>query len=95
MPNLTFAALLMAGCGDKDPATDDTGASVEDPFADFIYVTDAPEGDFTGFEEGYVDAWLSQSVDTAKQVTATMTGSMQRRWIVDFFSTIYYASSIV
>lgn len=77
MRNLTLAALLLAGCGDKDPVTDDTGTTTEDPFSNFIYVTDAPVGDFTGFEAGYVDAWLAQSVDAAKQVTAAMTGTVE------------------
>lgn len=79
MRNLTLAALLLAGCGDKDePSTDDTGTSgTEDRFSDFVYVTDAAVGDFTGFESGYVDDWLPQAVDTDKQVTVGMTGQVE------------------
>ena len=40
-------------------------------------MTEAPTGDFTGFEDGYVDAWLSQQVDSALQVTVPMTGNVE------------------
>ncbi len=76
---LTLAALLLSGCGDKDTTgTDDTGTDTsEDRFSDFVYVTDAAVGDFTGFEGGYTDAWLSQSVDSSKQTTVSMTGKVE------------------
>ena len=79
MRTLTLAALLLAGCGDKDEeSTDDTGSSgTEDRFATFVYVTEAASGDFTGFESGYTDAWLIQDVDPTKQVTASMTGMVE------------------
>ncbi|MFT5683547.1 MAG: hypothetical protein ACI8RZ_004479 [Myxococcota bacterium] len=74
-----LAALLLAGCGDKETTTaDDTGTeTTEDRFSEFVYVTDAASGDFTGFESGYTDAWLPQAVDSAKQVTVSMTGDVE------------------
>jgi hypothetical protein len=73
---------VLAGCGEKD--TDDTGTDTNssgDRFSEFVYITDAASGDFTGFESGYTDAWLSQDVDPAKLVTVSMTGD-----VVDFES---------
>lgn len=75
-------ASALTGCGEKD--TDDTGTDTNssgDRFSEFVYITDAATGDFTGFESGYTDAWLAQDVDPAKLVTVSMTGD-----VVDFES---------
>jgi hypothetical protein len=80
MRNLWIMALIGAGCGDKDTDTEGTDTGSEDSadlFAELVYVTEAPVGDFTGFEDGYTDTWLSQEVDAKKQVTVSMTGEVE------------------
>ena len=80
---LVLMGALIA-CGDKDDGdgdgetTDDTGEVVSGAaFEDYVYVTEAPVGDFTGFESGFQDAWLTQEVDPKKQITVSMTGTVE------------------
>ena len=79
----TFLAVaLLAACGDKDTGSsgegDDTGGGgSEDRFAEYVYVTEAASGDFTGFEEGYQGSWLTQNVNSELQITVNMTGKVE------------------
>ena len=73
-------AAMAAGCGDKDtdttPDDGDTGAAT-DLFSEMVYVTEAPNGDFTGFENGFEGEWLTQEVDPDNQVTVGMVGAVE------------------
>ena len=69
------AALSLTGCGDKDGdgdgdgSGDDTGAAAEGAaFEDYVYVTEAPTGDFTGFEDGYVKVTQAVAEEFAREL---------------------------
>lgn len=64
-----------SGSGSGDGGVDDTGeTSSGAEFADFIDVTEAPIGDFTGFEGGFDEAggWWTQDVDPDKVGTTEL-----------------------
>lgn len=77
MMYLLIAGLI--GCGDKETTADDTSTdtTTTDSFSDYIYVTEPPSGDFTGFESGYTDAWLAQEVDKTLRAEVPMTGQVE------------------
>lgn len=82
MRKLWICALLVSGCGDKEDTTSttggsDSGASSADLFSEYVYVTEASNGDFTGFEAGYTDAWLVQTPDASLQTTVSMVGEVE------------------
>lgn len=88
MRSVLWAAVVGIGCSGAKGGGDDTGGGGgddgggggSDRFAEFINVTTAPVGDFTGFEAGFDGnggAWLSQTVDPAKVTEVGFTGTVE------------------
>jgi len=68
--------VLTLGCGTdtNEESQTDVISDVGLTFTDFVNVVDSPVGDFTNFEGGYVDEWLTQQVDPDAQVEIVLVG---------------------
>lgn len=78
--SLTLALLLpLVACGDKESVTDDTGGVEEDPFSEFINVTDEVIGNvsscYTPSPKG--GDWITQKVDSTKVASYPATGPVE------------------
>jgi len=68
--------VLTLGCGTdtNEESQTDVISDVGLTFTDFVNVVDSPVGDFTNFEGGYVDEWLTQQVDPDAQMEIVLVG---------------------